>query len=159
MRKWLFFLSCIIPTAVLFGQDGSDIRYLDTEKFDKSYIGRLIQIDYYNKSNIIKTTWDTVEISIGASIIKFAEHREDDGLNNWFYGQYLKSTEYANGYKVRLVKSRVDDVTNDYIQVTEYFDFFSKNNILLAGKRIQVPHRISKKIVSQVIIKVEKTDM
>ncbi len=66
--------------------------------------------------------------------MEFIEHREDDGFNNWFSGQFLESSDK----KIKLKEFKLLEIEPDTIKVTGYFtvkpfaeDFtFSKKDIV-----------------------------
>ena len=70
-----------------------------------------------------------------------------------FYSQYLESVANSDGYAIRLEKTRIDAVTEDSIQVTNYFSFYSKGNVLAAGKSLQQQYWFSKKMINRVLVK------
>lgn len=61
---------------------------------------------------------DKVSLVIGGKTIEFLEHREDDGFNNWFSGQYLESIDK----KIRIKEFKLLDADAQTITVTGYFN-------------------------------------
>jgi hypothetical protein len=46
----LFLINLIFFNLNIKAQDGSDIRYIDIENVDTSYIGKTVHLDFYNRS-------------------------------------------------------------------------------------------------------------
>ena len=124
MRFFTILFFIIFQANFLFGQDGSNINYVKVEDLKESYVGRIIQIDFYNKSfgavaekgNGINV--DKVLIGFDGKQIELIEHREDDGFNNWFRGQYLETADK----KIKLKEFKLLEVGKDSIKVTGYFN-------------------------------------
>ncbi len=89
--------------------------------------------------------------------VKFKEHRQDDGLNNWFAEQYLESLAPVNGMKLRINACRIDKITKDSILVTNYFNYYSTDDTRIPGKSFTQENWFSKKIIAEVLITNEKT--
>lgn len=120
-------LFCLTISFCAFSQDGSDIRYIKTADLNETHIGPKVQFDFYNRSfGGLKI--DTISIAVADKSIKFVEHREDDGYNNWFTRQYLESLDSIGNFKLRLIYSKIFALTRDEISVTNYFNLYDKNN-------------------------------
>ena len=131
-------------------QDGSDINYLDVKNIDASYIGKTVHLDFYNRS-FASTKRDTITISVNDKRVVFAEHREDNGFNNWFSRQYLEEIENAAREKLRVTKSVIKEISEDSILVTNYFDLFDGKK-LVQGKSFIQDVWFNKKIISQILL-------
>lgn len=135
-----------------YAQDGSDMRYIPIKKLNRSFIGKFAHIDFYRNSfgglNV-----DTVIIKIDNIPVKFIEHRIDDGLNNWFSEQYLKSVDILQGLTIRINKCKIDSISRDSILVTNYYDYYDSNNNLLPQKSSQEKYWFKKAIIIEVLIK------
>jgi len=123
----MFTLICFVS----YGQDGSNIGYLDFEDLNESFIGKKVHLDFcrnsYGAFNIDKIDLsDKVIIELFGKQIEFKEHREDDGFNNWFNEQYLESTELVNGFKIRVSYSVIENITPDGIKVKMIFTYIGK---------------------------------
>jgi len=120
--KLLFIILIIFDYSVSFSQDGSNMRYINIEDVDSSYIGKEVHLDFYNLSFFSKRL-DTITIVVNNKTVLFTEYRSDNGFNNWFSEQYLEEISNSTE-KLRLVKSIVKEVTADSILVTNHFEFF-----------------------------------
>ena len=155
MGKLLFSVVFIIGALCCLGQDEpQDVLYVKAKKLDKSYVGRFVQFEFNNQGN------DTIVLTVNNSPVQFVARKLANGRGASFYSQYLESTSNVDVYyTVRLVKSRVDEVAGDYILLTNYFDYYAKGNVLAAGKSLQVPYRVNKSMLKQVVVKVDRADM
>jgi hypothetical protein len=155
MKQLTVFVFFVFSAMYAFGQDdGTDILFVKTKELDKLYIGKFAHLDY-NKTSTGQN--DTVMLMVNNTLVPFVSHKAANGREGLFYGQYSESAGYVDGYRVRLVKSRIDGVTGRHIMLTNYFDFYSKNNALMAGKSVTKQYQVSKKDVSQLLVKVDKT--
>ena len=114
---------CIASSAA-FAQDGSDINYISPDELTDAYIGRIMHIDFYRSSKGALAgkgkgiNVDTVELDINGKIIKFEEHRTDDGYNNWFSRQYLESSDK----KIRIREFKLTSFDEKTVTVTAYLN-------------------------------------
>ena len=117
----------ILSTIPLNAQDGSDIWYVDENEIDSSLIGRFIQVDFYNKSfgsNKFKSVEpDTVQINF-IDKAEFVELRNDDYFNNWFFEQYLESTN-VEGKKLRIQKMKLLSFSKDSLLVKLFGHYYT----------------------------------
>ena len=67
--------------------------YAKPYQIDSTFVGDFVHIDYYRPSRKLGYV-DTVTLLIDNVQVRFFEHREDDGFNNWFQDQYLQSVEF-----------------------------------------------------------------
>jgi hypothetical protein len=151
MKTIISISSLLLFWASVFAQDGSDIRYYKVSGVDKTLIGKNVHFDFYNRSFHGRTI-DTVTITIDSIAIKFVEVRKDNGFNNWFFEQHLKSLETINGQKIKIEKFQLDSVTNKSFQVTLYVEYFDVNNRLMAGKSRQIPYLFDKSDIVEVLV-------
>jgi len=141
-------------SVLSMGQDGSDIKYFETKAIDSTFIGKSVHIDFYNNSFAARKI-DTVEIIVNNRPIKFIEHRQDDGLNNWFSRQCLTAMNYNEQEQLKIVKAVIIRVTEDSILVSNYFELHNKKNEPLPGKSFIQENWVDKKIISMVLVKSE----
>ncbi len=152
MRIIALVIFVLIQVGFAFSQDGGNINYVKLENLDKSYIGRLLHIDFYRKSrgNLgqIKNgvDIDQVFLDINNKKIKFTEHRKDDGYNNWFDQQYLKSVNSVNGTKIIITNFKLIDIEEENIIVLANFNI----------KPFSQEMRIDKNIIAELLFKVDK---
>ena len=150
MKKTAIILIAVICVAQSFGQfDRQDMVSLKTKKVDASYIGKLVRLDFLKNTTGVN---DTVVLVINNNPVQFINKQADNVQSN-FYSQYLESVANSDGYAIRLEKTRIDAVTEDSIQVTNYFSFYSKGNVLAAGKSLQQQYWFSKKMINRVLVK------
>jgi hypothetical protein len=124
------FLSTLIGVFIfssLIAQDGSNIRYYEPEILDDSLIGKFCHVDF-GKESFGGQAIDTIEINIKGQQMKFYEHREDNGFNNWFNKQYLIRVEDKNHSSTRLQNSRIDSLTSDRIYVTSTLSYYANES-------------------------------
>ncbi len=152
MRTATILLILLSVWTTCLGQDGSDIRYIPIKKLDKSYIGKFAHLDFYNKS-FMGLKPDTVVITIDNNPIKFFEHRIDNGFNNWFSEQYLSSLDTYDGYFIKIVKCKIDSITNNSIMVTNFLEYYDIKNNLCIDKSRQLTYWFKKQIIKEVLIK------
>jgi hypothetical protein len=146
-----------ITTIILFlcihsyGQDGSDIRYLQINGVDSSLIGQYVHFDFFNRSFRMRSI-DTVTITIDNKRLKFKEVRKDNGYNNWFSQQSLQSVDNPEG-TINIQKLRLDNITANAFQVTMYVEYYENNNHLLIDKATQIVYWFDKKDITEVLVK------
>src|SRR5262245_1860714 len=128
MRFPLYAFTLLVVVGNLFAQDGSDMNYKKPADINSSYIGRWVHLDFGQRSfqPLDRTgrnrSLDTVTIEINGKSVQFAEHRVDDGYNNWFIDQFLETVKPIDGMSLRLTKNQILDVGKDFIKVRSYFD-------------------------------------
>lgn len=135
-----------------YGQDGSDIRYYKASAIDSSFINKLVQFDFFNRS-FRSQSIDTVTINIDNTQIKFIEVRKDNGYNNWFSQQYLQSFEKIDEQTIRISRFKLDGITANEFIVTMYVDFYNADNKLLSDKSMQIKYRFDRKDITEVLVK------
>lgn len=148
--KLIFVLVALTTWAPSRGQDGSDILYRSIRQLNDTYIGDFVHLDFYNKS-FRGIVIDTVSIIVENDRIKFAEHREDNGFNNWFDRQYLESLEKTDGRTVRVAKFRLDKITADSVFVTGYLDYYNGDKRLPEGSK-EMANKFAKTIIAEVLV-------
>ncbi|ULQ57136.1 hypothetical protein KJS94_02855 [Flavihumibacter rivuli] len=150
-KRFFYTLLCLIISFCSFSQDGSDIRYVKTVDLNETHVGPKVQFDFYNRSfGGIKI--DTVLIAVTDKSIKFVEHRDDDGFNNWFYRQYLESIDSIGNFKLRLIYSKIKALTRDEIRVINYFNLYDKNNEPLFDTPFTKQNSYRRKSIVEVLI-------
>ncbi len=152
MKTFTTFIILLLIWTTCFGQDGSDMRYIPIKKLNKSFIGQFAHLDFYRKS-YMGLELDTVVINIDGRPTKFIEHRKDDGFNNWFSQQYLLSLDILGGYIIKIARCKIDSITNDSIQVTNYLEYYDNHNNLLTDKSRKLTLWFKKEIINEVLIK------
>jgi hypothetical protein len=150
MNKTSIFFLLFIWTYS-YGQDGSDIRYFKIEKVDNTLIGKDIHFDFFNHSNGGKTI-DTIEIYIDNSPIKFVEVRNDDGYNNWFSKQYLKSVDTFDNQTIRISKLKLVSISKTSFQVTMFIDYYNNMNELIVRKSKQQEYWFDKEKIIELLL-------
>ncbi len=83
--------------------------------------------------------------------MKFYEHREDDGFNNWFKEQYLIRIEDKYKVSTRLQNSQIDSLTNDKIYLTSILSYYANESPIDTVTIFQ--HWYERKNISKVLIK------
>lgn len=135
-------------------QDGSDIIYVDAKKVDSTLIGKLIQIDFYNKSfgsnKFSQVISDTVTINF-IEKQSFKEIRNDDHYNNWFSEQYLEAIDENDGLKLRIQKMKLLNISKDSITV-KLFGHFFKNEEEVFSKYLTDTTKINRKEIYQILV-------
>lgn len=150
----LSFIVLLLLHQHIIAQDGSNIRYINMNDLDRSYIGKETHFDFYNAS-FAAIKRDTVTILINNKPVLFIEHREDDGFNNWFSRQYLEEFRSSGDEKLRLLKSVIKEITKDSILVTNHFSIVKgKNN--LEGRSFTQDNWFNKNIIIQVLVHSEQ---
>jgi len=155
LRCGLLVIFFLIPCTVLFGQDGSDMRYLKPSDLNDSYIGRFVHLDFGTRSFSYAhgpKLGDKVTVEIDDKKIIFVEHREDDGYNNWFQDQYLESATPIANLKLRLTKNKLLDIKGDSIKVLSYFDFVSSTGKIVDGKSFTKELTFPKNQIAEVLV-------
>ena len=137
----------------LFSQDGSNIRYTKVKNLDKTHIGQICHLDFYQRSfrglNI-----DTISIDLNGETVGFQEHREDSGYNNWFDKQYLEATEAVSEHTIRIIHFRINDVTGNTICVTGEIRYYDNNgNVINQDENTLIEECFPKKIIAEVLMK------
>lgn len=135
-----------------FGQDGSDIRYYEISRVDKTIIRKYIQLDFFNRS-FGGQTIDTIDIKIDNRLIKFVEVRNDNGNNNWFSEQSLQSIDEIDGLKMKISKFRLDSITPTSFKVKMYVDFYDGGNKIQLDKFREFEYWFSRKEIAEVLVK------
>lgn len=133
----------------LKAQDGSNIIYYEPNNLDSTLIGKQCHIDF-GQVSYRGLRIDTLEINVKGKGIKFYEHRVDNGYENWFSEQYLIGHE-QNQVEIRLVNSKIDNLTSDRIYVTSTLSYYYKESLLDTITVFQ--HWYERKNVSKVLIK------
>lgn len=152
----ILFLSFSVHTVA---QDGSDIRYKDIQQIDSTYAGKFVHLDFYNRSfgafNVKnKDLNDTINIQLNNKKINFKEHRVDNGYNNWFSQQYMESVDVIDGYKIRIVKSKIKEVKKEIITVILFLEYRDENGEINDKKSDTIEHKFPKKIITEVLVKI-----
>ena len=150
MRTLASTLFVLTAWTALFGQDGSDIFYAKIDELDKTYLGVFVHLDFYRRSFRGRDA-DTISIDIDNKKVRFVEHREDTGYNNWFHEQYLQSLDKVDSVTVRIVKSRVDALTTDSIFVTNFLAYYSGDKLLRERSK-EKTSAFSKAIINEVLV-------
>lgn len=161
MRLFVVTFVVLVQCGFLFGQDGSDMNYVKPEELDKSYIGRRLHLDFGQRSfgaRRIKDNkpLDTVLIEIDGKTIKFIEHREDDGFNNWFSRQYLESVEEIEGSKLRIKEFELLKAGEKDISVKGFFVFVDKTGRVLPEKSFTRDLSFEKKEIIEFLFKAKQ---
>ena len=135
-------------------QDGSDIIYIDAEKIDSSLIGKLIQIDFFNKSlgsnKFPQVIADTVKLDF-IEKQNFKEIRNDDHYNNWFSEQYLETINEKNTLKLRIQKMKLLNISKDSITI-KLFGHYFKNQQEVFSKYLTDTTKINRKEIYQILV-------
>ena len=146
----LIFLITLTIGTTLRGQDGSDILYGKVDRLDESYLGDFVHLDFYNRS-FRAMAIDTISIVVEGKLIKFVEHRKDNGFNNWFDRQYLESLEKTDGLTIKVVKCRLDKMTTDSVFVTSFLEYF-KDEKLLPHRSNEIANEFPRTIIAEVLV-------
>lgn len=149
----IFVLSAI--RANLYGQDGSDIQYFKVQDIDSTFIGREVHFDFVNRS-FRGRPLDTIRIIVHGKPIRFVEVRKDNGYDNWFSQQGLRSVGRSNGMTIRITKFRLNRTTAAAFQVTMFLDYYDTDNKILANKSEQIEYWFDKKDIIEVLVKSEQ---
>ncbi|MBA6154825.1 hypothetical protein [Gelidibacter maritimus] len=156
--KKIILLIILTFTFNAIAQDGSDIKYVSVSELDNSYVGKMAHLDFYNYSfggikldN--KDLTDKVTIELENKKIEFLEHRADNGHNNWFSEQYLESTKFIDGYKIRITMCEIEEITSDFIKVILFLQYKDKNGKLNSEKPNRIEYSFPKKILTEILIR------
>ena len=131
-------------------QDGSDIVYYNPADLDESLIGKICHIDF-GRISFRGTVIDTIEIEVQGKLMKFYEHRVDNGFSNWFKDQYLLAYPTTEQNSVRLQDSRIDSLTIDKVFVTSILSYYAYNSPLDTITVFQ--HSYDRDKVAKVLVK------
>lgn len=156
MRFFVLIFVILVQYGFIFGQDGSDISYVETEKLDQSYIGRRLHIDFGQRSFGgfgTRKSLDTVAVDVNGRKIKFIEHRVDNGFNNWFSQQYLESVEEVEGLKLRITYFELLEINENDILVKAFFAYIDKKGRILPGKSFTKVLSFEKKEITEFLFK------
>lgn len=140
--------TCLFSSLV--AQDGSNIRYFAPDELDDSLIGKFCHIDF-GKVSFEGQVIDTIEINVKGQQMKFYEHREDNGYNNWFNKQYLIRVSDKKHSTTRLQNSRIDSLTTDEIYVTSILEYYHYESSIDTITIFQLSY--NKNNISRVLIK------
>ena len=134
----------------LIVQDGSNIRYYDPDKLDNNLVGKFCHIDF-GKVSFGGQIIDTIEVIVKGQQMKFYEHREDNGHNNWFDKQYLIRVGSKEHSMTRLQYSRIDSLTTDKVYVTSTLGYYHYESPMDTITVIQ--HSYDKNNIAKVLVK------
>ncbi len=156
--KRIILLIILSFTINAIAQDGSDIKYVSISELDNSYVGRMVHLDFYNRSFgglkfDDKELTDKVTIKLENKKIEFSEHRVDNGHNNWFSEQYLESTEFIDGYKIRISMCKIKEIKSDFIKVILFLEYRDKNGKLNSEKPNRIEYEFSKKKLAEILVR------
>ena len=156
--KRIILLIILTFTINAIAQDGSDIKYVSVSDLDNSYVGKMVHLDFYNRSfgglkfdN--KELTDKVTIELENKKIEFSEHRVDNGHNNWFSEQYLESTEFIDGSKIRISMCKIKEIKSDFIKVILFLEYRDKNGKLNFEKPNKIEYEFPKKILAEILVR------
>jgi|TARA_Y100001934_G_C11727157_1_gene484019 hypothetical protein len=156
--KRIILLITLIFTINVIAQDGSDIKYVGINDVDDSHIGKLVHLDFYNRSfgafNLDKKDLnDTISIRLENKIVEFKEHRVDNGFNNWFSQQYIESTKFIDGYKIRISMCKIKEIKSDSISVILFLEYRDKNGKTNFEKPNRTEYEFPKKILTEILVR------
>ncbi len=146
------FLAMLVSPTTLHGQDGSDILYVPNAELNNSYVGDFVHFDFYNKS-FLRITLDTIMIQINDKSVRFVERRKDNGFTNWFHEQYIESVDKVDGYKIRIVKSKLNKITVDSVSVTNYLEYFIDDGM---EKKKEIKCNYPRSIIATVLVSADR---
>ena len=147
----LLTISCLSCSLLLFGQDGADIIYVKTTDLNETHIDKKVHFDFYNRSfGGLKI--DTILIVATDKSIRFVEHRQDNGFNNWFSEQYLQSLDSIGNFRLRLIYSKIFEITRDEIGVNNYFNFYDSRNHPLFDAPFTSKNSYRRKSIAEVLV-------
>nr|WP_315151233.1 hypothetical protein [uncultured Flavobacterium sp.] len=120
--------------------------------------GELVHLDFYNRSfgglNIEnKDLTDKIIIELENKKIEFKEHRIDNGHNNWFAEQYLESTEFIDGSKIRISMCEIKGITSDLVNVILILEYRDYSGQLKPDKTNRIEYTFPKKILTEILVK------
>ncbi|SFZ95192.1 hypothetical protein SAMN05428642_1122 [Flaviramulus basaltis] len=156
--KKIILLIILSFTINAIAQDGSDIKYVDINEIDDSYIGKLVHLDFYNRSfgafNLDKKDLnDTINIQLENKNIEFKEHRVDNGFNNWFSKQYIESIKFIDGYKIRISMCKIKEIKSDSIKVILFMEYRDNSGKLNSEKPNRIEYDFPKKILTEILVR------
>ncbi|TCI93050.1 hypothetical protein [Tenacibaculum sp. M341] len=156
--KRIILLITLTFTINVIAQDGSDIKYVGINDVDDSYIGKLVHLDFYNRSfgafNLNKKDLnDIISIRLENKNIEFKEHRVDNGFNNWFSQQYVESTEFIDGYKIRISMCKIKEIKSDSISVILFLEYRDINGKANSEKPNRTECEFPKEILSEILVR------
>lgn len=126
MKKvFLLTLTTTFICSYLMAQDGSNMRYLEPDELDSSFVGKYCHIDF-GENSFGGRVIDTIEINVYGQSMKFYEHRADNGYDNWFRGQYLIRVEERSQFLTHLKDSRIDSLTSERIVCNQYTELLHR---------------------------------
>ncbi len=145
-------------TINTIAQDGSDIKYVPIYELDNSYVGKLVHLDFYNRSFggiklDDKELTDKVTIELENIKIEFSEHRVDNGHNNWFSEQYLESTEFIDGYKIRISMCKIKEIESNSITVILFVEYRDKNGKTNFEKPNKIEYEFPREILTEILVR------
>ena len=154
-RIWIMVL---LQATVVYcqAQSSRDMLFAKTKKVDQSFTGKLVHLEFYKNA---AGAGDTLALAVNGSQLHFYANKLGSGGEGLFYRHYFESAEYVGGYKLHLIKSKIDAVTGDSLIVTCFFDFYGTNAALAVGKSVQQQYRFSRKALSGVMVKQENAGM
>ncbi|ANQ51731.1 hypothetical protein MY04_4393 [Flammeovirga sp. MY04] len=149
-NKYILTILLFSSTTYLFAQDGSNIKYVEPDQLDNSFIGKYCHVDF-GKESFGGRSIDTLEIKVNAHKMKFYEHRKDNGLNNWFDEQYLIRIDDNNQTSTRLQNTQIDSLNTDKIYVTSVLSYYVNESVIDTVTIFQ--HSYDRSNISKVLIK------
>ena len=156
--KRIILLIILTFTINAVAQDGSDIKYVGIKNIDNSYVGKLVHLDFYNRSfgafNLDKKDLnDTINIQLENKNIEFKEHRVDNGFNNWFSQQYIESTKFIDGYKIRISMCKIKEIKSESITVILFLEYRDKNGKTNYEKQNRTEYEFPRKILTEILVR------
>jgi len=145
----ILIIICFFISSSLIAQDGSNIRYYEPDVIDNSFVGKQCHVDF-GEISFRSRTVDTIEINVNGNLIRFYEHRVDDGYNNWFNEQYLVNADHKIK-QIKLQNSRIDSITKHRIYLTSTLSYYINESPLDTITIFQ--HWYNKKDIAKVLIK------
>ncbi|TBV26049.1 hypothetical protein DMZ43_09090 [Meridianimaribacter sp. CL38] len=144
-------------TFNMVAQDGSDIKYVKISNLDTSYIGKIVHLDFYNRSfaglkYFSENLTDKVTIELDNKKIDFLEYRNDTGHNNWFSEQYLESIEFVDELKIRITMCKIEDITPNYVKVILFLQYKEKNGRLNYKNPNRIKYSFPREILTEVLV-------
>lgn len=131
-RISLLFFVLAVSVFTVTAQDGSDMRYLKVAEVTKAEIGKFVHFDFGERSfgsafSNTKRRIDRVTVNVDGKAIEFAEHREDDGFNNWFSRQFLESVARYDGKRLRIKYFELIDVSKNEFEAKAHFVYANRD--------------------------------
>lgn len=141
-------------TVKVIAQDGSDIKYVKMLDLNNSYVGKMVHLDFYNRSfGGNNNLSDKVNIKLENKQIEFLEQRVDNGYNNWFLEQYLESTEFIDSYKIRITMCKIEEIKSDSIKVILFLEYRDKKGQLNSEKTNTIQYDFPKKMLTEILVR------